>query len=184
MQTDTLHRYQVGELYHESRKSWPEGSQFNYRGGGAELLLLYDHPTDKELQDVRKGNAQFAILPYRSVLFLLFRFGDGGWSDAPFAWWMVPEDQRILPPTDLTPESRSLLNVILVGADDGLIKVLRLVTLSPHFTREMFACIHRQAGSKWEGIAAHDRHIGGAYSRWQTQARMVKDAISKCASGD
>lgn len=52
-----MHRYEVGQPYHPSRRAWPEGAQYNYRQGQHELVLFFQSPTTREIEAVRHGQA-------------------------------------------------------------------------------------------------------------------------------
>ncbi|HEY5480895.1 MAG TPA: hypothetical protein VIL39_05400 [Verrucomicrobiae bacterium] len=162
MQIPELHRYSVGELYSEKRRRWPEGAQFLYRRGQFEFLLFFNRPRGQEVLDVRKGEARFALLPYRDTLFFLYRFGTNPrWSDATFSWWLHEAEERQvpIPPQELAEESRIAIPIMLVGADDGLIKAMRLVTFSPSFTAELFRAVRKQASQPWCGDEAYAKTL-------------------------
>ena len=83
-----------------------------------------------------------------------FQHPAGGipWSDAPSHYHLVPQAERIPPPEpgQLTPESRALLEVILVNATGGQIRAMRQLSLSPEFTRAMFRAIAHQAARPFD----------------------------------
>ncbi len=132
------HRLEVGKPYHPDRKIWPQGPQFNYRGG--ELELFFDQPTPEEVRAVKEGRAEFALYDHDGLIVLYYRFADprGGvpWSDAPYHYHLVPEPERIPPPdpSKLSPEARAILHVILVNATGGQIRALRQLSLSTELT--------------------------------------------------
>ena len=66
---------------------------------------------------MRAGNAEFALLIYGLAIFFLYRFEKAiAWSDAPYSWHLVPADERQLPETPESAETRALLSVVLVDA--------------------------------------------------------------------
>jgi len=58
---------------------------------------------------------------------------------------MQPAHYRVIPPLELSPETRALLWVTLVGAYDGIIHAQRGMTLAPEFTRFLNGAIRAQA---------------------------------------
>ena len=51
-----MHTYIVGQLYDPSRKSWPEGADYNFRaGGGHELRIFLGRTTPGEIAAVGMG---------------------------------------------------------------------------------------------------------------------------------
>jgi hypothetical protein len=139
-----MHAYEVGKPYSENRRHWPELAQYNYRGGEHELVLFLARPTSDETQAVRRGDAELALFVERSLIVLLYRFGQAlPWSDAPYSIHLVPFEQRTLPP-ETGPEEHALLQIILVDAGTGIIKAMRVVSMSPDFTQTLHNAIRKQ----------------------------------------
>jgi hypothetical protein len=77
---------------------------------------------------------------------IAYRFGDAiPWDDVPYSWHLQPKSWRLIPPAEQSPESRALLWITLVDAEDGIIYAQRGVTLSPGFTRSLHGAIRAQA---------------------------------------
>jgi hypothetical protein len=165
------HLHQVGKPYHPDRKIWPQGSHFNFMNGEFDLLLFFDAPTRHEIEAVRIGRAEFALYDHDDLVVLSYRFEgkreNVPWSDAPYQWHVVPVANRIAPREDLGPETRALLSITLVGATDGLIRVLRALTFSPEFTRDLFTAIARQAAAPYDR-ATYDRKVDSLYQRFDS----------------
>lgn len=187
-----LHELRVGQLYIPGRTSYPEAVQYNYRSGGHELLMWLANPRESEVEAVRAGPCQFALLTWRDVIFFLYRFehlrGGIPWSDAPFSIHLVPPDQRTLPAplSEIAhdpDEARALLQIILVDAGTGIVRALRAVTLSPAFTAALHAAIRAQAERPWPGDAAYDAQIQAAYAAYPSTRQMVKAAQSRTKGG-
>lgn len=176
MTNPEMHLYAVGELYHPSRTSWPQAVQYLYRQGGHELLLFWPSPAPQEIEAVAEGKSEFSLLvPSRDLLFFLYRFGDMEWSDQPFSWWLVPSAERTLPNPEPTHQERALLQVRLVDAATGIIKVLRAVSLPPALTAALHEAIRTQAKTAFEA-RAYDKRIEAAYRQYPTAAQMVEAA--------
>jgi hypothetical protein len=145
--------YRVGELFHHDRQSWPARSRFSYSPGGLELTLFEREIRADMIEDVRRGESEFALLIEPPVIVLAYRFGQAiPWDDAPYTWHLQPADWRVIPPTNHAPETRALLWVSLVGANDGIIHAQRGVALSPSFTLALHIAIRAQA------LTAFDPH--------------------------
>ena len=65
----------------------------------------------------------------------------------PYTWHMQPAHCRVTPPLESSPETRALLWITLVGADDGMIHAQRGMTLAPAFTRTLHDAIRAQAST-------------------------------------
>ena len=175
--------YSVDALYNPNRTSWPECAQYNYRGGEHELLLFWRAPARDEVNDVRKGEAEFALLVEGDVVWLLYRFGNSvRWSDAPFTIHRVPEAERALPTVALGAKQRALLHVTLVDAGTGRVKVLRAISLSHEFSIALHEAILAQAATLWDS-ASYDVQVDAAYERYPDSSSMVAKAVARTKGG-
>lgn len=173
--------FRVGQLYHPTRTTWPESAQYSYRAGTHELVAFYPNPSFREVKAFASGAAQFGLFTRSPALWLLSRFGDLPWSDHPYSWHLVPEHERDLPSADLEAEKRALCQVMLVDAATGILRVIRVVSWTPEFTRAMNAAIRVQASTPWDA-RAFDATIARAYDELDTVA-MVRGAVAHCVGG-
>jgi hypothetical protein len=182
-----LHEYRVGQLYRPTRTRWDEGVDYNYRSGSHELRMFLGGPTQREIRDITQGPCEFALLPYKDVLFFLYRFGTAlPWSDATYSFHLVRRslpDEAIPPGPAQMQEPHDLLTVILVDATTGVIKGLRVATFSPAFTAALRSSIQRQVESPWPGDKEYDRQLAEAYAKYPSSQAMLKDAISRTVGG-
>ncbi len=173
--------YEVGQPYPAGSPPYPEGGEYNYRGGAHELRLFFNTPTPAEGEAVRTGPAEVALTVDGPVVFLLYRFGEAfHWSDAPYTIHMVPADQRTPPPA-LEAGQGVLLTVLLIDAGSGIVRAIRVVSLSPHLTRELHAAIARQLADPFDQ-AAYDRHLQLVYQRSDTRA-LLRQARARTRGG-
>lgn len=160
---------EVGHLYMIGQTQFPESSQYNYRGGAHELVLFFNHPSQEEVNAVATGEATFAITFERGILFFCFQFGRViDWSDAPYTWHMVPSDQQV-PPPELGDLERSLLTIVLVDSTTGIIKALRVVTLSHQMSAKLFEDINAQRRLSFDQ-AQYDATLAALTSRYTSFA--------------
>jgi hypothetical protein len=138
--------YRVGEFFRTGQYSWPEGAQFTYSPGGHELTLFRSCIHEDVVNEVRRGEAELALIVERPLIVLTYRFGASiPWNDVPYSWHLQPVSWRVIPTVDPSPEARALLWITLVGTEDGVIHAQRGVTLSPSFTRTLHGAIRTQA---------------------------------------
>jgi hypothetical protein len=138
--------YRVGEPFRRGRCKWPEGAQFTCSPGGHELTLFRSNVHDDVANEVRRGQAEFALIVELPLIVLTYRFGQLiPWDDVPYSWHLQPANWRVVPSLDHSPEARALLWITLVGAEDGIIHAQRGVTLSPSFTRSLQDAIRTQS---------------------------------------
>lgn len=161
-----LREYEVGQPYLPGRTRWPAGADYNWRAGQHELRLFFSRLGDREVRDVRTREAEFGLYVEQPLIVLLYRFGASiPWSDAPYSIWLVPADQRALPdPVGEGAETRDLLTTFLVDADSGILRAIRVVSLSPAFTFALrLAALYRRYPSSQALLkAATSRTKGGA----------------------
>ena len=174
-----FHMYTVGELFGIDFHG-QELVTYNYSQGGHLLTVAMPNMTEREEQELRSGTAQFALTVKNGIIFLLSKFGEMPWMDAPFQWWLNPPASRMMPPS-LSPSDRILMSITAVDSVTNCIRVLRAVTPSQEFSRALIEAVRRQARSSWEGAAKHDRQIAKIYRRLTTrdllrQATVVSDA--------
>jgi len=177
-----MHILEVGKPY---PAKLPESVQYNFRGGQHELLMVMRDLSEEDIADVRKGECEFAVVWNLGMIFFLYRFGKAiPWSDAPYSWWLVPESERTIPRPPASEDERALLMIILVSAEDGIVRVLRTVTLSQEMTKWLHDCIAQQAHGGWCGTAAHDNSIRNVYAIYPASAMMIDIADVRCKGGD
>lgn len=179
-----MYAYEVGKLYNPNRYVWPEAVQYNYRSGGHELVLFYRRPTASEILAVRREPAEFALAVHEDVIFFLATFGPNHWEDSPFSIHLVPEEQRTLPPTELTPETRVLLPVTLVDASNGIVRAMRQLTLSPAFTAKLYERLRAQAARPFPGQVRYDQQIAYYYRRYNSGQMANMVAVARCMGGE
>lgn len=154
-----------------------DAAHYNYDLSGHGLTILLRNPTAQEIEDVKSGDLQFGLVVYGSVIILLHKMGGSPWSDAPYSWHLVPEENRQIPPVEtLTPETRALLHIVLVDSVTGIIKAQRVVTFSPQFTKSLHIAITEQ--SKMSN-ARYDAEVDGLFARY-TSRQLLGLAQAKC----
>jgi hypothetical protein len=152
----------VGQPYHPDRRSWPEGADYNFHGGGHELRIFLGGASREEVAAIESGPVEFGLWAEAPGLLLIVRFGAGLSFDCSYSWHRMARTlrDRTLPPAteETSPELRALVTVILVDADDGRVLVLRAVTFSPEFSRVIHRTIRDQAAAA-EDAAGHERWV-------------------------
>ena len=138
--------YRVGELFCRGRHAWPAGGQFAFSPAGVELTLFRHDISREMVHEVRQGEIELALIAELPLIVLAYRFGEViTWDDVPYSWHLQPASWRVIPSVDCSPHARALLWVTLVGADDGIIRAQRGVTLSPFFTHSLQSTVRAQA---------------------------------------
>ena len=183
-----MHTYIVGQLYDPSRKSWPEGADYNFRAGGHELRIFLGGATPREIAAVGTGRVDFGLMAELPEIFVVSRFrGPDGRVvcsfDCSYSWHRVSPDERTDPPVweDTSPQLRALASIILVEATNGVILALRTCSYSPEFTRSFHRAIHDQAALPYDQ-AEHERAVADIVRRLNTDQIWERCAI-RCEGG-
>jgi hypothetical protein len=134
--------YQVGQPYGRTRRSWPQGADYNYRAGGHELRVFMPDLTAREITAAQKSRVEFGLWINLPELWVISRFhspADDGVVmsfDCSYQWHRVNGADRTAPPAweETSPGLRALVMIILIEARNGIIKALPPVSYSPEFT--------------------------------------------------
>ncbi len=135
-----------------------EGAWYICNGGEHELVLTLRDVGDRQVEAMRHGEAEFALVLDDPLILLGARFGDAvPWSFASYCWHLAPRDVRGLPPAANAPdESRALIHVVLVDWATGKARAERNATLWLDFTRALHEAIREQARTSFDP-KAHER---------------------------
>jgi hypothetical protein len=184
MNQHPLQSYQVGTLYHPDRTRWPENAEYNYRSNTHEIRLFFPRPKPIEVQQVKQGEASFALVVEEPIIFLVWKFGSLPWSDGSYAWHRVPEDERTLPkdPRLMTPQERQVVTTFMVNADNGILLAIRQVSFSHDFTQALHQAIREQAARPFDQVI-FDRKLRMLYSQHDSRG-LLHLAIARCKGGD
>jgi len=157
---------------------------FDYNQLGCQLLLAYENPTRQEMQDFHDREWHFALFVKYSSIFLLFKFGNQPWQDAPYSYWLVWPDYCPDPEEDLeAPENRLLLNCFMINAPTGILEGMRSMSFSLDFTTTFLEAVREQV-KRPISRADSEEDVRLVYRQYPTPRSMVKDAVAKCRGGD
>ena len=174
----------IGKPLFEGRNELPEAIEYNYQSGDHTLLLSMKNLHRREIEAVRESEAEFGLYCENGIVFLLYRFGDAlPWSDSAFSWWNVAEEDRQIPAPPKNPAERILLKIILVEAATGIVKAIRVTTLSPAFTEKLHEAIRRQARDE---PFSRDEFVARSLAVYENQspAELAARAVVKTKGGD
>ncbi|MFC1833553.1 hypothetical protein ACFL2Q_02320 [Thermodesulfobacteriota bacterium] len=170
----------IGEPLDPSVPKWPEGSHYNFDDSRHWLRLFFRNPIPVEVNSVQTGPAQFGLFVHDSVIFLLFRFGMIPWNDAPYSWWLVSEETRVLP--EVRDDVHALMKVVLVNVSTGLVSALRALTFSAEFTKRLHQEILNQSTKPWNP-ERHNEVIDDIHNKFNA-LDLVKRTVVMCRTGE
>lgn len=171
----TLHKFEVGKLYSPGVTAWPEILEYNYRGDTHEMIAFLADPTSKEIREFQSAQVRLGLFVEPPLLSLAVQIGDFD-GDAPYTWHKVKPEERTVPPV-LTGEQRATLQLLLVDAATGILKVFRLLTFSHEASNVLHAAIREQSDAPWNPAAYQV-----ALSRYQTNFPTTKSIMKRSRS--
>ena len=179
-----MHIVAIGKPLFVGREELPEAIEYNYQAGDHTLLLSMNNLHREEIEAVREAEAEFGLYCENGIVFLLYRFGEIlPWSDSAFSWWNVAEEDRRIPAPQMNSAERILLKIILVEAANGIVKAIRVTTLSPAFTEKLHDAIREQAKDK---PFSRNEFVNRSLQIYQklTPADFAANAVVKTKGGE
>ena len=179
----------VGKPYHPARRSWPEGADYNFRGGGHELRIFIGNASRKEVEAVNRSRVEFGLMVDLPELFVVTRFRGPDDRvvmsfDCSYQWHMLAPEQRTTPPAreETSFELLAIVTIFLVEATDGVILALRTMTYSPEFTRALHRAIADQAGLPFDR-AEYVRAVYDITKQFNTEELWDRCTV-RCTGGE
>jgi hypothetical protein len=185
-----MHLYAVGQPYDRSRRSWPQGADYNYGAGGHELRLFVLDISTAEIAAAEKGRVEFGLWIDLPELWVISRFHSPADDkvlmsfDCSYQWYRVNEADRTAPPAweETSPALRALATIILVEAQSGTIKALRAVSYSPEFTRAFHKAIADHIAMPYYKVE-HERKVDAIQRQFNIDELWERCSI-RCEGGD
>lgn len=155
--------YSVGQRYHPSLTSVPEGMHITHLSSkGMQILVAFARLTDAEVEGFKKDPITVAIAAQEELLIVMAKCsGSNGWMDAPYDIRLLPE-KNLLPPFP----SAQMAHWLLVEAETGIIRAIRVASMSKEIMRGAHDVISKQLQSEFDRLRYDrlvDRYL--AYSR-------------------
>jgi len=145
-----MHCIQLGQLYSAGITKYPERAEYNHTINGHELRLFWKSPSPREVDMVRNGQLFLSISTHGPLIMLCYKIGETPWSDCSFSHHLVPPEYRKLPDIPEKDTERHLLLIQLIDADSGIVKAVRVITMSPQHTATLSQEIRKQAQAPFD----------------------------------
>ncbi|MFR8871637.1 MAG: hypothetical protein ACLVIH_16775 [Paraclostridium sordellii] len=152
---------EVGKPIEGIEKRYNEGITFDITDNGANVIIKFDSPILEEIKAIKEEKIKYAYYMQGNVIFMLFKFGDLDWMDAPYSVHLSKNLTRFL---EINDGQGLALNIHLVDAKTGILKVLRLVGLSNAFSKALIKDIEKQKEMSYEGYESTMNTIFRTYS--------------------
>ncbi|MEW5787636.1 MAG: hypothetical protein AB1899_07260 [Pseudomonadota bacterium] len=155
----------VGEVFDPAYNRYDEGARYLYEGEGHELVLFWRGPGPAEVEGFRSRPVEVGLFTHGPAAFLLYKIQDVcDWSEVAFNVHLVPEAQRELPNEE--PGDRGRLRLVLVDADDGVVRARRIVSLDKVMTQALRHCMAEQARSDFNRLI-YDAAVQEVFGRFR-----------------
>ena len=125
-----MQHLEVGGYLNGKPEFIAEGVSIRYDDSGLTVLITYDNPTPKEIDNIKNGDLYTKIYCQDGIAFFLFQYGSLPWMDTPL--------NVITKTFDPVGENdRLAILTILADSRDGRIHVIRYTGLSTAFSRNI-----------------------------------------------
>lgn len=151
---------------------------FDVSDGGATLIVYLNRPTNHEVSEFKKGKLKMGYYLYKNVIMLLVKVGDMPWMDAPYS---VHLSKHITNLNDVGESQGLATTIMLVDAQNGEIKTIRVVGMNHRLTKGLFEAIRRQESISFENYDENIRYLYRTYSTKELlkRASMVENLAIK-----
>jgi hypothetical protein len=159
-----LRHLEVGQLFEPGRTHYDEGTKFEFTQGGPVLFIMFERPTEKEIEAVRAGKFIMKFYEHDNIVFMLFKFEGVPWIDAPYNINLSP-----LFEFEQMSETQGFgLQIYLVDAATGILKVIRYVGLGHEFSVRLREAMEKQKAIPFN-LDTYNFKINDIYKRYRPE---------------
>lgn len=170
----------VGQPFSD-RKTWPNNFVGLYYSVGVSTLVVgLRQPTQKEVDGMATGKIRFAIHAEENVIYFCFAIEDCmDWSDMAFTIRLLPEEEQIVSDAENVYVP---LSMVLIDADTGIIKALRVVTMSATFANFFKKKLREQITAPFSR-EQHFATVERLNKKYPTSKHIVRAAVIRELAG-
>jgi len=156
-----LRHLEVGQLFEPGRTHYDEGAKFEFTQGGPVLFIMFERPTEKEVEAVRVGKFIMKFYEHDNIIFMLFKFEGVPWIDTPY-------NINLSPPFEFEPMGETQgfgLQIYLIDAATGILKVIRYIGLGHEFSVRLRDAMEKQKVIPFN-MGTYNFKVNDAYKRY------------------
>jgi hypothetical protein len=174
-----MYKYKVGQVV-DNFKRHSEGVHFDIADDGATMLVFFQNPTTEEIEQFKSGkNFEIRFTELYGVIMITVKIGDLNWMDAPYS----PHLSENLTKFSLPGAGEGLgLTLLLVDAETGEIKSIRLIGLSERFSRVLIGAVMEQKTKEFDKVK-YDSSVSRIFAAYKT-SQIVKLSRDYCKIND
>ena len=114
-----------------------EGIRFGLDSCGATLMYMFDSPTRQEIRATKSGKRfEIRFITIDGIIWILSKCGNMNWTDAPYNPRLL--GSAVSPISIADGEGLALL-LMMLDADNAVVKSLRYIGLGTEFSRHLLA---------------------------------------------
>ncbi|MBO4888489.1 MAG: hypothetical protein J5589_09290 [Firmicutes bacterium] len=166
-------QFEVGKEFPLPR-AMSEGAVFSVEPYTMILTYRFDKPTEEEIREFKTGTFQMAVTEERGLLFLLTKFGQMGWADAPYST-QLSERSKELPELREGHKGYSL-DAFLVDLSTNTLTAHRLVRMSPDFSRKFRSLLLDDMAKDFDP-SAYEKTVREVYRTYPTKVLLDRSLI-------
>jgi len=152
----------------------PEAPKFGLSDDGAELMVFFNAPTEKEVrQFASKKPFEIRFVKLKNIFMICVKIGELEWMDMPYSPHLSKQFPKLMLPND--KQGLGLIVTCLDGKT-GIVRAIRLLGLSNKFTRDFFAEILDETQNPFSR-EEFERNLKTIYSQYSTK-QLVKLSTS------
>lgn len=141
-----LRQYKVGKPFEEGINWYNEETRFDFDQSGPILLIFLENPTVKEIEAIRAGEVKIGFYEIDGIIFMLFKFEEIPWIDAPYSIHLSGNTE----PVNIEEDKGYGLQIFLIDANTGILKVIRLIGMGNEWSRRFREAILKQKNTKFD----------------------------------
>ncbi len=156
-----MNYFEVGKINPEL--AGPERIQFDITGSGAVLLVRFNKVYSSDVAAFKSGRIEIKMALMKNIIFMLFRFGDLPWMDAPYTAHLSP----YLSIPDIQDGCGIAVTVILCDIE-GRVFEIKLMSFSNDFSKALEKAIIQQLNTEFN-YREYNENIANIYSAYTTK---------------
>lgn len=158
-----MENLEIGKLFKAGKTKYQEGIRFDVTDGGCDLFIYFNNPSNDEIESIKTGNFKTGYYSENNAIFMLFKFGNTPWMDAPYSVHL----SKNLTEFQLFDGGQGIaLHVYLIDASTGILKAIRLIGLKTRFSIQLIEAIEKQKKMTFDG---YDLNINSIMTKYSTK---------------
>ena len=169
-----MRNHTIGSVFDTRLPLWRDGARLEFDGESFELIITDGDCSPKVIEAVKNGNAEFALTVKNEVLFFLAKLGPARIEVAFHAQLGQYKFDEVYPHS-----AGYTIPIYLVNSRNGVLKAIRIVSLTKEFSQRLFDEITRQANDHNFDLSTYSASLQNVLNAYTMKDLMRLSAI-KC----